>query len=287
MSDLLPSPNGGYPDDFDPELADAVLNPVTNTSYSVLDAYPNMPLEQPTDYPSHATNVVNLNGVETATPASGLPQLIQSPYSTPSVTTQYAYQEPALASSAEKIGWSDVFEPVGNNASTMTAFSKILSNMGGLLNKRDTLYDLAGSLNQRADAVRERAEANYRIAAINQARIRGRQGKYLAAQRVTAQRTGFAPTSGSIQAVQEATMSKFEQQIGDAWRKAEQQRQNLQYQASVYNWQASQAKRSGKSSVGSFLGNVVGSVAGGYFGGAQGMSIGSSIGSSLGSSFVD
>lgn len=89
-------------------------------------------------------------------------------------------------------------------------------------------------------------------------RLRGNQAKYLAQQRVSAVRTGFAPTSGSIGAVQQATMSQFEQQIADAWVEAEQKRQNTMYQASVADWRASEARASKRSS-GGFLGSLLGS----------------------------
>ena len=112
-------------------------------------------------------------------------------------------------------------------------------------------------------------------------RLRGNQAKYLAQQQVSAVRTGFAPTSGSISAVQKATMSQFEQQIGDAWLEAEQRRQNTMYQASVADWRASQARQASKRSSKGFLGSLIGSGVGAYFGGPTGMAIGSKIGTSL------
>ena len=101
-------------------------------------------------------------------------------------------------------------------------------------------------------------------------------------QRVAAVRTGFAPTSGSIEAVQRGTMSKFEQQIADSEREAEQRRQDTMYRSRVMSWRAGQARKAAKQARTSMWGSIIGSTIGAVVGGPVGMQAGSKIGSSIG-----
>lgn len=179
----------------------------------------------------------------------------------------------------------DTFDPFGFNSATLKGFGSVLSDVSSSLSKKRSYANYVASYENRAQALRNQAESAYRIAGINMSRLRGNQAKYLAQQRVSAVRTGFAPTSGSIGAVQQATMSQFEQQIADAWVEAEQKRQNTMYQASVADWRASEARKASKRSSGGFLGSLLGSGVGAYFGGPTGMAIGSKIGSSIGGLF--
>ena len=136
--------------------------------------------------------------------------------------------------------------------------------------------------NIQAQALAERSESAYKIAGTNMMRLRGNQERYLTQQRVAAVRTGFAPTSGSIEAVQRGTMSKFEQQIADSEREAEQSRQDTMYRSRVMSWRAGQARKAAKQARTSMWGSLIGSTIGAVVGGPVGMRAGSKIGSSIG-----
>lgn len=221
---------------------------------------------------------------------NGWPEMPQpEPYSPTVNAINYTDYLPSNAGiekvNTDKIGWDDTFDGFGFNSTTLRGFGSVLSDISGQLGKKRSYASYVASYENQAQALRNQAEAAYKIAGINMSRMRGNQAKYLAQQQVSAVRTGFAPTSGSIAEVQKATMSQFEQQISDAWLEAEQRRQNTMYQASVADWRASEARKASKRSSGGFLGSMLGSAAGAYFGGPTGMAIGSKIGSSIGSLF--
>ena len=236
------------------------------------------------------TGLEPMNGLYDIDYQIGYPEMPQPPTynpntsylsSTASIDTSAGFEK----SSPNKIAWDDTFDPFGFNSTTLKGFGSVLSDVSSSLSKKRSYANYVASYENKAQALRNQAESAYRIAGINMSRLRGNQAKYLAKQRVSAVRTGFAPTSGSIGAVQQATMSQFEQQIADAWVEAEQKRQNTMYQASVADWRASEARKASKRSSGGFLGSLLGSGVGAYFGGPTGMAIGSKIGSSIGGLF--
>lgn len=225
-----------------------------------------------------------LDGLYDTDYQTGYPEMPQPPTYNPntsylpSASSANIWQE---KSSPNKIAWDDTFDGFGFNSTTLKGFGSVLSDISSSLSKKREYTNYVASYENQAQALRNQAESAYKIAGINMSRLRGNQAKYLAQQQVSAVRTGFAPTSGSISAVQQATMSQFEQQISDAWVEAEQRRQNTMYQASVADWKASQARKASKKSSGGFLGSIIGSGVGAYFGGPTGMAIGSKIGTSL------
>lgn len=225
-----------------------------------------------------------LDGIYDTDYQTGYPEMPQPPTYNPnasylpSAASANIWQEKY---SPNKIGWDDTFDGFGFNSTTLKGFGSVLSDISSSFSKKKEYANYVASYENKAQALRNQAESAYKIAGINMSRLRGNQAKYLAQQQVSALRTGFAPTSGSISAVQKATMSQFEQQIGDAWLEAEQRRQNTMYQASVADWRASQARQASKRSSKGFLGSLIGSGVGAYFGGPTGMAIGSKIGTSL------
>lgn len=199
----------------------------------------------------------------------------------------------------KKKGWNDVYQPFGFNSETLQGVGNVLSVIGDGLNSASSYKQAKYSNWAKADfyrdiseTLRQQAESSYKIAGVNMARLRGNQAAYLAEQKVSGVRTGFAPTSGSIEAVQAATMSKFEQQIWDAEREAEQRRQSTNYMADISSWRSRQARRMAeyarkqqRRSNWGILGGIAGAVTGGIIGGPRGMSIGSKFGSAIGNAF--
>lgn len=182
----------------------------------------------------------------------------------------------------EKLGWNDVHEGFGVNSTTFSSVGNVISDISGAFNKERQLRQAEQGYQYQAQALANQAESSYKIAGVNMMRLRGNQENYLTQQRVSAVRTGFAPTSGSIEAVQLGTMNKFEQQILDAEREAEQSRQNTMYRSQVASWRAGQARASAKKARTSAFGSIIGATIGAVVGGPVGMAIGSKLGSSLG-----
>lgn len=220
---------------------------------------------------------------------SGYPEMLQpAPYS-----NSYGVESQPRISSLnmgygtqsqdnKKAGWNNVQQEFGYNSTTLQSFGSVVSDILGGLNKQDQYKQAEIGYQYQADALRNQAESSYKVAGVNMSRLRGNQESYLAQQRVSGVRTGFAPTSGSIEAVQRATMSKFEQQIWDAEREAEQNRQSTMYQSNVASWRSAQARKASKRSGIGMLGSIAGATIGAFAGGPTGMAIGSKIGSSLG-----
>lgn len=228
----------------------------------------------------------SIDGIYDTDYQTGYPEMPQPPTYNPN--TSYLSSIASINTSAgleksspNKIAWDDTFDGFGFNSSTLKGAGSVLSDISSSLSKKRAYANYVASYENKAQALRNQAESAYKIAGINMSRLRGSQAKYLAQQQVSAVRTGFAPTSGSISAVQQATMSQFEQQISDAWLEAEQKRQNTMYQASIADWRASQARQASKRNKNGFLGSLIGGGVGAYFGGPTGMAIGSKIGTSI------
>lgn len=217
----------------------------------------------------------------------GFPEMLQP---APTSPTYGLNSQPAVSSinipteqeEVSKAEWGDVHEGFGLNSTTLDASASVLGDLMGNMNRSRQASQLAYGLERQADAYMSQAESSYKIAGVNMMRMRSNQGRYLSQQRVSGVRTGFAPTSGSIEAVQKATMSAFDRQIADAEREAEQRRQNTVYRGRVASWKAAQAKKAAKGGELGMLGSIVGGTIGAVFGGPAGMAIGSKIGSSLG-----
>lgn len=222
-------------------------------------------------------------------PELGYPEM---PQPAPTSSTYGVEMQPRVASinttastvpiSNQPLTYNQVQPESGNNSQTWSAASNVLGDVLDNLKKEHQYQIAERGYNIQAQALAERSESAYKIAGTNMMRLRGNQERYLTQQRVAAVRTGFAPTSGSIEAVQRGTMSKFEQQIADSEREAEQSRQDTMYRSRVMSWRAGQARKAAKQARTSMWGSIIGSTIGAVVGGPVGMRAGSKIGSSIG-----
>lgn len=209
---------------------------------------------------------------------------ISNQASTPAINNGYQMAS-VTQTSPDKKTWDDTFQPLGWNSQTLMAGASVLGDLGAQLTEKSQYKSLAADYRTQANVLRQDADTNYTVDTLNRSRTRGNQADYMAQQKVSAQGTGFALTSGSIEQVINRTQSQFDKQVEDAEWQAALQWQNTQYQAKVADATADAYARAAKKSNRGIFGTIAGAAIGGYFGGAQGMSIGSKIGGSLGSLF--